>query len=203
MRLIGPAWAGNRFCGGTEEPGGLTKEGFLLLEAMADLGFVLDLSHMDEAAVMQALDIYPGMVIASHANPLSMLPGEESNRFLPDHVLEGILERDGVIGIVPYNRFLDASWRKGMRRELVSIERVAAHIDYVCQLAGNADQVGLGTDFDGGFGWQHVPHEIDSIADLQKLSPLLAEKGYSEDDLAAIFGKNWLNMLQSALPENT
>lgn len=202
VRLIGPAWIGNRFSGGTGEPGALTKQGALLLDAMADFGFVLDLSHMDEPAVLQALDTYPGPVIASHSNPLALLPGEESNRFLADHVIEGIVARGGVIGIVPYNRFLDSNWRKGMRRELVSIQRVADHIDYLCQMAGNADHVGFGSDYDGGFGWQHVPHEIDTIADLQKLAPLLAERGYSDDDLAAIFGGNWLNVLQSALPED-
>ena len=202
VRLIGPAWAGNRFCGGTKEPGQLTKAGFELLEAMADLGFILDLSHMDEPAVIQALDTYSGALIASHANPLALLPGEESNRFLSNSVIEGILERDGVIGIVPYNRFLDSNWVKGMRRELVSIQQVADHIDYICQLAGDARHVGIGSDFDGGFGWQHVPEEINSIADLQQLAPLLAEKGYSDNDLAAIFGGNWLNVLESALPED-
>jgi len=48
VRVIGPAWAGTRFCGGTREPGPLTDEGRLLLKAMADIGFTLDLSHMDE-----------------------------------------------------------------------------------------------------------------------------------------------------------
>ena len=69
------------------------------------------------------------------------------------------------------------------------------------QIAGDARHVGIGSDFDGGFGWQHIPHELNTIADLQMLAPLLAEKGYSDEHLAAIFGKNWLNMLQSALPE--
>lgn len=202
VRLIGPAWLGTRFCGGTGEPGKLTKAGFQLLEAMADLGFVLDLSHMDEQAVMQSLDTYPGTVVATHANPLALLPGEETNRFLPDHVIETLVARGGVVGIVPFNRFLDNNWRKGMRRELVPLQRVADHIDYVCQMAGDSKHVGIGSDFDGGFGWQHVPAEIDSIADLQKLAPLLTEKGYSDTDLADIFGGNWLTMLQSALPED-
>jgi len=130
-----------------------------------------------------------------------MLSQEDSNRFLSDAVIEGMLERDGVIGIVPYNLFLESNWSKGMRRELVSLQRVVAHIDYICQMAGDARHVGIGSDFDGGFGWQHVPEEINTIADLQQLAPLLAEKGYSDDDLAAIFGGNWLNVLQSALPE--
>lgn len=200
LRIIGPAWIGTRFCGGTNEPGPLTKEGYRLLEAMADLGFILDISHMDPPAAHQALDAFPGTLIASHANPAALLPGDPLNRFLPDSLIEMLLERDGVIGIVPYNRFLDTDWRKGMRRELVSIEKVAEHIDYICQLAGNARHVAIGSDFDGGFGLNSVPVGIDSIADLQKLAPLLAEKGYSQTDIAGIFAENWLAVLQSGLP---
>ena len=48
--------------------------------------------------------------------------------------------------------------------------------------------VGLGTDFDGGFGWPAVPYEIDTIADLQKLAPLLAEYGYNEESIAGYPG---------------
>jgi len=58
----------------------------------------------------------------------------------------------------------------------------------------------LGSDFDGGFGLQHIPPELDTIADLQKLAPLLAARGYSQADLTAIFGENWLNYLHNALP---
>jgi membrane dipeptidase len=201
VRMIGPAWAGTRFCGGTKEPGPLTKEGYRLLEAMADLGFILDISHMDPPAAYQALDAFSGRVIATHANPLGMLPGDELNRFLPDRLIEMLLERDGVIGIVSYNRFLSSNWAKGMRRELVSIHKIADHIDYVCQLAGDARHVGFGSDFDGGFGLSSVPPEIDTIADLHKLAPLLTERGYSRADLSAIFSENWLAVLQSGLPK--
>ena len=45
LRIIGPAWAGTRYCGGTNEPGALTNEGRELLSAMADYNFTLDLSH--------------------------------------------------------------------------------------------------------------------------------------------------------------
>ena len=75
VRIIGPAWAGTRFCGGTHEPGPLTKEGYALLERMAEFQFTLDLSHMDEKAALQALDAYPGAVIASHANAMALLKG--------------------------------------------------------------------------------------------------------------------------------
>ncbi|MEN8242026.1 MAG: membrane dipeptidase [Chloroflexota bacterium] len=200
VRLIGPAWEGTRYCGGTKEPGPLTKVGYQLLDAMADQGLILDLSHMDEQAARQALDHYPGTIVATHSNAKALLPQLDSNRNLSDGVIEGLIERGGVIGVVPYNLFLEENWAIGMRRELVSIQKVVDQIDHICQLAGDAKHVGIGSDFDGGFGWQSVPHEIDTVADLQKLAPLLAEKGFSEADIAAIFGENWLGVLQSALP---
>lgn len=201
LRLIGPAWAGTRFCGGTGEPGPLTPEGNALLEAMGDLGFMLDLSHMDSQAALQALDRYQGHIIASHSNAASLLKDYDGNRLLPDEVIRGLLERDGVIGIVPLNSFLLNGWKRGDGRRHLSLGHVVAQIDYICQMAGDALHAGLGTDFDGGFGVQSVPPEIDTIADLHKLIPLLEEKGYSEEDIAAIFGQNWLRKLGSVLPE--
>lgn len=201
VRLIGPAWGGTRFCGGTREPGPMTPEGFALLEGMAECGFILDISHMDEKAALQALDVYPGQIVASHSNALALLKGIEGNRHLPDLVLYKLLQRGGMVGIVPFNGFLKAGWRKGDRREEVGLSHIIAQIDYICQMAGNAQQVGIGSDFDGGFGLQSIPTGIDTIADLQTLIPLLAEKGYSENDISAILGQNWLGQLQRNLPE--
>ncbi len=202
LRLLGPAWAGTRFCGGTGEPGPLTPEGYELLDAMADLHFGLDISHMDETAALQALDHYGGQVLASHANASALLKGVETNRHLSDRVIQGLIERDGVMGIVPHNPFLKAGWRQADGRETVSLADVAAQIDHVCQIAGDASHVGLGSDFDGGFGWQSTPHELDTIADLQQLAPFLAEMGYGSEEIGAILGQNWHSWLQRALPEH-
>ena len=201
VRLIGPAWAGTRYCGGTREPGPLTKDGYALLEGMADFNFILDLTHMDEAAVLQALEAYPRQIVASHSNALALLKGAEGNRHLSDRVIQGILERDGLIGVVVYNGFLKAGWKKGDRREEVTLQHIVAQVDYLCQMAGDSQHVGIGSDMDGGFGLQSMPTGIDTIADLQKLAPLLSEKGYSTDDIAGIFGGNWLKRLNQALPE--
>jgi membrane dipeptidase len=201
VRIIGPAWAGTRFCGGTREPGPLTKEGFALLEGMAEMSFTLDISHMDEMAVLQALELYPGAIIASHSNAGALLEGVESNRNLSDRVIAGLLERDGTIGIVPANGFLRPGWKERGGRESVTLDYVAAQIDYICQMAGDALHVGIGSDFDGGFGVQSVPAEIDTIADLHKIVPFLAEKGYTGTDIESIFGGNWLDYLRIALPE--
>ncbi|MBI3159562.1 MAG: membrane dipeptidase [Chloroflexi bacterium] len=201
VRVVGPAWAGNRYCGGTAEPGPLTDEGRVLLAHMAELGFVLDISHMDEPAALDALDTYEGTIIASHANAKALLPGTQSNRHLSDNVLARLLERGGIVGAVPYNTFLKVGWKMGDPREQVALDAVAAHIDYVCQMAGNARHSGIGSDADGGFGLQSAPEGINTLADLHGLADLLAGRGYTLDDIAAILGGNWLRLLESALPE--
>ncbi len=200
VRILGPAWAGTPFCGGTNEPGELTKLGRQLLEAMAGVGFALDLSHMDEKAALQAIDIYEGKVIVTHANAKALLKGSESNRHLSDRVIRCLVERNGVIGVVPFNAFLKAGWKNGDPRDTVTLLDVVAQIDYICQLAGDSQHVGIGSDFDGGFGWQSVPAEVNTIADLQKLAPLLAERGYSNEDIENIFSANWLRTCQDFLP---
>lgn len=202
LRLIGLAWGATRYAGGTREPGPLTDEGRRLLRAMADFNFTLDLSHMDQQSALEALDLYPGPIVATHVNCLALLPNFPSNRHFPDRVLRGIIERGGVIGNVPLNSFLKTGWnrRTGSRREEVPLEVLADHIDHVCQLAGDSTHAGIGSDFDGGFGVQSVPPEIDTIADLQKLGPLLQARGYSEEEAANVLGLNWLSFLERNLP---
>jgi membrane dipeptidase len=202
LRIIGLAWAGTRYCGGTSEPGPLTDEGRKLISAMADFNFILDLSHMDEAAALESLDRYEGPVIATHANCAALMQGSETNRHLPDRVIQGLIERDGVIGVIPLNSFLKVGWirKNGSRREEVSLDVLIAHIDHICQMAGNAEHAGIGSDFDGGFGWQSIPHELDSIADLQMIASELIARGYSEADAANILGGNWLRVLRKHLP---
>ena len=200
LRIIGPAWVGTRYCGGWHEPGPLTNEGRELLVAMAEYNFILDISHMDEEAALEALDIYKGALIASHSNAAALLPNSGTNRHLSDRMIRGIIERDGVIGIALFNAFLQTGWKKSDGREPITLAHVIAQIDHVCQLAGDAYHAGIGSDFDGGFGLESVPRGIDTIADLQKLAPLLAEQGYTESDIAAILGKNFINHLNKNLP---
>jgi membrane dipeptidase len=200
LRMIGPAWAGTRFCGGTRDPGPLTDDGRALLDGMADLGFTLDLSHMDELSARQSLDLYEGPIIASHANAAALLPGYDGNRLLPDNVIKGLIARDGIIGVVPFCAFLKTGWKKGDRRDDITLATLAAHVDYICQMAGDARHVGMGSDFDGGFGLDAIPAGMDTVADLQSLGPTLEEKGYNDEDVTAILGENWLRHLRTYLP---
>lgn len=200
VRLIGPAWAGNRYCGGTREPGPLTSLGLELLDRMADLGLILDISHMDHESARESLDTYPGQVIASHANAEALIRDIPINRHLKDETIRQLIERDGVMGIVPLNGFLDWGWRDRGGRAEMHIDLMTDQIDYICQIAGNTRHVAIGTDFDGGFGVESVPQEFDTIADLPKLGPQLEKKGYNQEDIARIFNGNWLRILKKNLP---
>jgi membrane dipeptidase len=201
VRLLGPAWRGTRYAGGTGEPGPLSEAGRSLLKAMAELGLVLDLSHLADEAAHEAIDRYPGALIASHSNPRALHPANaRADRHLSDQVIRGIVERDGVIGIVLWNSFLKGEWTPGDGREAVTLADVAVHIDYVCQIAGDARHVGLGSDFDGGFGLDQVPSGMDSVADLRFIGESLAARGYSQPDIEAVLGGNWLHLLRRALP---
>lgn len=202
LRIIGLAWAGTRYSGGTSEPGPLTEEGRKLISAMMDYNFILDLSHMDEAAALESLDRYEGPVMATHSNCAALMKGSETNRHLPDDVIRGLIEREGVIGLIPLNTFLKVGWlrKSGSRREEVPLDALIAHIDHICQLAGDANHAGIGSDFDGGFGLQSIPRELDTIADLQMIASKLIERGYSESDAENILGGNWLRFLRKHLP---
>lgn len=202
VRIIGPAWSGTRYAGGTDEPGPLTPDGRVLLDRMAELGLILDLAHMTEEGVMEALERYEGTLIVSHSSPLARVPHREKpERHMTDRMIIGVAERGGVIGTVIANHFLKDGWTVDQGRETVHLEDVVAAIDHVCQLAGNASHAAIGSDFDGGFGLNKVPSGIDTVADLGKIGDKLAERGYTEEDVRGILGENWLRVLRESLPE--
>lgn len=197
LRVVGLAWESTRYAGGTHEPGALTSEGRRLLDAMASFGMMLDVSHLAEQSYYEAIDYYPGPVIASHANPRYFVP---TTRGLSDDMIGLLAERDGVIGIVLFNAFLKPNWHRGDLKRSVNLSRVADAIDYVCQKTGNTRHVGIGSDFDGGFGVEHTPAEVDTVADLPKLGELLGQRGYTPNQISDILGGNWLRILRASLP---
>ena len=201
IRIVGLAWAGTRYAGGIGEPGPLTQEGRRLLHVMADLGLILDLAHASDASYLEALDQFEGTVMVSHATARALVKNyRRPERLLSDEMIMRLAERGGVIGIMPHNDFLKPNWRRGDRKDAVTLDSVVAMIDHVCQVTGSAQHVGLGTDFDGGRGVECVPAELDTIADVQKVGPALRAQGYTEEAIAAILGRNWIQLLQRGLP---
>jgi membrane dipeptidase len=196
LRLLGPTHYGaGRYAGGTGTELGLTELGVPLLREMARLGVLLDLTHFSDTAFWQALDHYSGLVLASHNNCRALVPHQ---RQFSDEQLKLIIERDGVIGSAFDIWMLQAGFVRGQSNEQVTISTVVDHIDYVCQLAGNSRHAALGTDLDGGFGREQSPHDLDTIADLQKIPDMLEKRGYTEQDITNIMHGNWLRLLQRA-----
>ncbi|HXF62367.1 MAG TPA: membrane dipeptidase [Caldilineaceae bacterium] len=198
LRLLGPTHYGTgRYAGGTATELGLTEIGVRLMKEMERLGVLLDLTHCSDQAFWQALEHYGGPVLASHNNCRALVPHQ---RQFSDEQLRAIIARDGVIGVAFDAWMLLPGWVVGQTtNEQVTLERVADHIDHICQLAGNCRHVGIGTDLDGGYGREQSPRDLDTIADLQRFPEILGKRGYQESDIRAILHGNWLRLLRTAL----
>ena len=197
IRLIGPAHYGpGRYAGGTGTEIGLTSAGVLLLREMERLNLILDLTHLSDQAFWEALDHFNGAALASHNNCRALVPHQ---RQFDDGQLRAIIERDGVIGAALDNWMIVPGWTRGAAENpRVTLDRVADHVDHVCQLAGSALHAAIGSDLDGGFGREQSPSDLDTIADLQRIGEILNKRGYNDEDIAAILHGNWLRLLRRA-----
>jgi len=79
-----------------------------------------------------------------------------------------------------------------------SLEVMIDHIDHICQLAGNALHVGIGSDLDGAFGREQCSYDLKTIADLQKIPSILKNRGYTEIDIKNMMHGNWLRFSRNA-----
>jgi membrane dipeptidase len=183
---------------GTGGDGPLTPRGRELLREFDRLGMILDLVHTADTALEQALEIYSRPVFVSHGNCRALVPHD---RQISDEQIRQVAARDGVIGAVLDAWMLAPDYRReDPNRPQPGLANVADHIDYVCQLTGNARHAAIGSDLDGGFGREQSPTDLDTIADLQKLEVVLAARGYSDTDIDGIFHGNWLRFFGKNLP---
>ncbi|MGA2790593.1 MAG: membrane dipeptidase [Candidatus Bathyarchaeia archaeon] len=197
VRIVGPAWHATRYAGGTQMPGPLTGLGRELMKEMEKTGLILDISHIAEASFFEALELFHGPVIASHSNCRTIVP---TDRQLSDEMISALIARESVIGTVLYNKFLQPDWKQTDGKSKVTLADVVKHISHVCDLAGDRLHVGIGSDFDGGFGAESIPAELDTAADLQKISEALGDVGFSQTDIDNTLGGNWVRLLRRALP---
>ena len=197
LRIIGPAHYGSgRYAGGTSTEFGLTPDGPRLLQEMERLHVILDLTHLSDQAFWEALGIFNGVVLASHNNCRVLVPHQ---RQFSDEQIRAIIERDGVIGAAFDNWMVRPGWARGAKEKPpVTMAHVVEHIDHICQLAGNSAHAAIGSDLDGGFGREQSPSDLDTIADLQKITEILSTRGYSDTDTACIMHGNWLRLLRRA-----
>jgi membrane dipeptidase len=197
LRIVGLSHYGvSAYAHGTGTSGGLTPMGRPLLKAMSEIRMILDLTHLADESFWEAIEYFEGTVLASHNNCRALVPGD---RQFTDDQIRKIIERDGVIGGAMDAWMLYPGWVRGeTSNKVVSLETVLNHMDHVCQLAGNARHVAIGTDLDGGYGYEQTPHDLETITDLQKIPALLRKRGYSEVDIKGIMHDNWLRLLRTA-----
>ncbi|MER3602414.1 MAG: membrane dipeptidase [Thermus sp.] len=182
VRMVGLTWATkNAYAGGNAEPAPLSALGEALLARMERLGMALDVSHLADTAFFPVMARFKGPVAASHANARALTP---TPRHLSDEMLLALRVRDGVVGVVPFNAFLDVSWTRGMPR--LPISACLAHKAYLEARLG-PDRVGLGSDWDGGFGLESLPLGLEAHKDLVRLGD------------EAFLGGNWIRWLQTWL----
>tara|TARA_R110002096_G_scaffold23696_6_gene75363 strand:+ start:1503 stop:2582 length:1080 start_codon:yes stop_codon:yes gene_type:complete len=199
LRALGPAHYGKgRYALGHDQDGGLPANGQDLLRKMEDLNLILDATHLSDGCFFEALDIFGGTVWASHSNSRSVV---DNPRQFSDEQIKLLIERGAVIGSVFDAWMMIPNWDRGATTPEstgVTLENIVDHIDHICQLAGNSDHTGIGSDLDGGFGREQSPTDIDTIADLQKLESILSKRGYTSEDISKIFHRNFLRLLRNA-----
>ncbi len=199
LRALGPAHYGpGRYANGTDATGGLGNCGKELLKEMERLNIILDATHLCDDSFWEAMNHFNGPVWASHNNCRALV---NHNRQFSDEQIKVLIERGAVIGGALDAWMMVPGWKRGKSTPLdmgCNLEKIIDHMDHICQLAGNSNHIGIGSDLDGAFGREQCPYDLESIADLQILPGLLSKRGYSAYDIEKVLFGNWLRFLRKA-----
>jgi membrane dipeptidase len=199
LRAVGPAHYGpGRYAQGTDATGTMGEKGLGLLKEMERLNIILDATHLCDDSFWEAMDNFNGHVWASHSNCRVLV---NHNRQFSDEQLKELIGRGAVIGAPMDAWMMVPGWVRGEstpKGTNCNLEVMIDHIDHICQLAGNALHIGIGSDLDGAFGREQCPYDLETIADEQKIPTLLKDRGYSDADIENIMHSNWLRFLRKA-----
>jgi membrane dipeptidase len=199
LRVVGPAHYGpGRYAQGTDASGLMGPRGKALLKEMERLNIILDATHLCDESFWDALNHFNGAVWASHNNVRALV---NHNRQFNDDQLHALIERGAVIGGALDAWMMVPNWERGRSTPAemnCTLEVIIDHMDHICQLAGNALHIGIGSDLDGAFGSEQSPSDLNTIADLQKLPDLFRKRGYKTEDIQNIMHGNWLRFLRHA-----
>ncbi|MBV1690754.1 dipeptidase [Novosphingobium sp. G106] len=215
------AWADS----GTDAPAhnGLTDFGRDVVREMQRLGMLVDLSHVSEATMRDALEVAKAPVMFSHSGALAV-SGHPRN--VPDAVLDKLKANGGIVMVNFYPAYVSAAlrdwsaarmgeqarqkalhpdrpdavtaamaqWDAERPKPVATLAEVADHVDHIVKRAG-IDHVGVGGDFDGGsVGLQGMP----DVSAYPALFTELARRGYSQADLQKIASGNIMRVLKAA-----
>ncbi len=207
VRCLLLTWNGrNELADGVGEgpsAGGLSNFGREVVREMRRLGMVLDLSHLAPAGFHEALDLYDGIVVATHSNARAL---HDHPRNLTDDQIKLVAQTGGVVGVAFMPAFLSSG--------TPSVETVVDHIEHMAGLVGD-EHVCIGPDFSyGPVAEEHrkqrkyegikvdltVPYPIPDAASLPNLEEALRRRGFGEEAMANVLGKNLLRVLHDVLP---
>jgi membrane dipeptidase len=199
LRAVGPAHYGpGRYAQGTDATGFMGPKGHELLKEMERLNIILDATHLCDDSFWEALDHFNGHVWASHNNCRALV---NHNRQFSNDQIKALIERGAVIGGALDAWMMVPNWVRGKSTPKdmnCNLDVMIDHIDHICQLAGNTHHVGIGSDLDGAFGKEQCPYDLETIADLQKITALFKSRGYSDVDIENLMNGNWLRFLRKA-----
>jgi membrane dipeptidase len=200
----------NYVAGSCYEPSdsGVSRFGRELIQELAELGILVDLSHVGDRSAMQAIELSPGPVAITHANPRWF---HDIPRNKPPEVLRALVERGGILGLCTFPMLLPRSPTGGYD--------IDAFCDMVARVVDELgpDHVALGTDFTAGqplefFQWLEsgnwtrgtsvrelpvLPDWAQGPEDLPGVIARLRRHGLGEAETRAIAGENWLRLLDT------
>ncbi|AQU87938.1 diguanylate cyclase [Komagataeibacter nataicola] len=168
--------------------GGLSALGRAAIAEMNRTGMLIDVSHTARDTMMQAVELSRAPVFASHSCVRALC---DHPRNLDDGQLDALRACGGVIHITAMDAFLRPRDVRDLRP--VTVADFVDHIDYAVQRIG-IKHVGISSDFDGGGGirgWADASESGNLTAELQR-------RGYDHAQIAALWGENFLRLLDQA-----